>query len=289
MGKKRRIFVMLSFLTSISNAQSPSDPDYFELLRVDKSLRDADVVGSPKSNLFQVSSSRFNATYRLAHLSSFFPFSNGTYIRAGVRDDGAAALLAIHHFNNIVEFNSPLLQDYPVLQSCNVRLTTDLFDTHLAPVESTRLMTDILQTEHSLETPLPTAVVGAHHSASTSPLAVLSGVYGIPQISYGSTSTIFDNKKEYPLFSRSCPSSVGEARASVDYLMFLGFTHVAVLFLTDPFGSAFQVNFQDYAAEVGITIYSVPFSYTADVLRDEISPAIDLLKETNVRTFFVSK
>jgi ABC-type branched-subunit amino acid transport system substrate-binding protein len=120
-------------------------------------------------------------------------------------------------------------------------------------------------------------------------MAILSGVHGIPQISYSATSTDFDNKEQHPLLARSCPSSVGEARASVNYLKFLGYSYVAVLSFSDPFGSAFQVSFQDYAAKIGITTYSVPFPYPADGLGHDISSGVDSLKMINVRAFFVSE
>lgn len=59
---------------------------------------------------------------------------------------------------------------------------------------------------------------------------------------------------------------------------------VAVLFVTDAFGSATQKAFQDYAHSSGIETVSVAFPYTQK--SDEISKAIKSLKQTGFRYIF---
>lgn len=189
-----------------------------------------DVVTAPDSNIFLVELVNDTGThYRLAEFKTFLPLSNGTHFREGTQNDAAAALLAVYHFNNIDM--SPFLTASDI-GDCNVKLTMDIVDSKFSPIGSTRVFTESLQTENTVLTPLPTAVIGAYRSATTSPLAILTGVNGIPQASYASTSTDFDVKKQFPLFGRTVPSCKGEAKVALDYFLSIGASHVGVLFVT---------------------------------------------------------
>lgn len=208
----------------------PSDPTYYDGLRD----RNADLLQkvdvSTDSNVFLVQLDDETETqYRLAELKAFLPLSNGESVRQGYQDDAAAALLAVYHFNNLEM--SPVLSEED-LQDCNVKLTMDIIDSKFSPIGSTRVFTESLHTENTLSTPLPTAVIGAYRSATTSPLAILTGVNGIPQASYASSSTDFDVKEQFPLFGRTVTSSTGEAKVALDYFQSIGATHVGVLFVT---------------------------------------------------------
>mmetsp|Transcript_35922 Transcript_35922/g.66177 ORF Transcript_35922/g.66177 Transcript_35922/m.66177 type:complete len:1120 (-) Transcript_35922:228-3587(-) len=187
--------------------------------------------------------------------------------RSSVQDHAAALLLACHHFNNgmIADVLGPIENDVlaKAYESTDVRLTASLYDTQFSPIESTRLLTKVLDGSPTRDKPLPQAILGAYRSACTSPTAILSGVNGIPQISYHSSGTDFDNKEQYPYFGRTVPSSGADARAVVDYLKTLGVTYLGVIFVTDAFGSAYQKSLQDAAGEADppIRTDSVSFSY----------------------------
>ena len=255
--------------------------DYYDRLRVDPSLVQS-VQSSNVSHVFSVVDSQGDE-YRLADISSFLAFSEGSLLRPNVDKEAIASLLAIYHFNNPDQ--SPIL-NAEELEGCNVRLTTEFFDTQFSPINTTRTFTDILLRQHSLETPLPTSVMGAYRSATTSPLAILTGVNEIPQVSYASTATDFDVKEQYPLFGRTIPSAIGEAQVAVNYFRDLGASHVGILFVTDTYGSALQKAFQDAAAEAGITTASVAFSYSASADGDEIPHAVAELAETQFRYIY---
>eukprot|EP00544_Gedaniella_sp_CCMP2646_P004871 CAMPEP_0202485260 /NCGR_PEP_ID=MMETSP1361-20130828/4139_1 /ASSEMBLY_ACC=CAM_ASM_000849 /TAXON_ID=210615 /ORGANISM="Staurosira complex sp., Strain CCMP2646" /LENGTH=1067 /DNA_ID=CAMNT_0049114115 /DNA_START=47 /DNA_END=3250 /DNA_ORIENTATION=+ len=255
--------------------------DYFDRLRTDSSLVQS-IQGSNESNVFVVTDTAGDS-YRLADISGFLPFSNGRRLRPTVENEAIASLLAIYHFNN--PETSPILNAQE-LEGCNVRLTTEFFDTQFSPINSTRRFTDVLLRNHSLDNPLPAAVVGAYRSATTSPLAILTGVNNIPQVSYASTSTDFDVKEQYPYFGRTVPSTLGEARVAVRYFKDLGASHVGILFVTDAYGSALQKAFQDAAAEVEIVTSSVAFSYSASANGVEIENAVASLANTSFRYFY---
>jgi len=223
--------------------------------------------------------------FRLAQITAFLPFTDGGSLREAVEDDLAASLMAIHHFNNPQLSPHLTPQD---LEGCNIKLTAEFFDTQYSPIDSTRLFTNILQRQHTLQLPAPSAVIGAYRSAVTSPLAILTGVNDIPQVSYGSTSTDFDVKEQYPLFGRTIHSSTGEAQVALQlYKSLLHASHVGVLFVTDAYGSALQKAFQDAASEENIITDSVAFSYSADLNSNEIRNAVTSLKNTDFRFFYV--
>ena len=57
--------------------------------------------------------------------------------------------------------------------------------------------------------------------------------------------------------------------------------------LKDAYGSALQKAFQDAANDAGLVTDSVAFSFSADLNGDEIENAIDHLKKTEFRLFYV--
>lgn len=263
----------------------PSNPYYYDNLRDDSSNMLNNVTVASNSNVFRVEvNDAVGSQYRLAELKTFLPLSNGTHIRRGYQDDAAAALLALYHFNNMDR--SPILQAEDIV-GCDLKLTMEIVDSKFSPIGSTRVFTESLHTKNTLSTPLPTAVIGAYRSATTSPLAILTGVNGIPQASYASSSTDFDVKEQFPLFGRTVTSSTGDAKVALDYFISLGASHVGVLFVTDAYGSALQKAFQDAANDAGLITDSVAFSFSADLNGDEIENAIDHLQKTQFRQFYV--
>jgi len=225
----QRLLLLCSIFISAASRriQQAKAPDYYDNLRNQTGIFDSSDLS--RSRIFQVTTSDAK-TYRLAEVKTFLPFSDGIHLRPGVFDDSFAALLAMHHFNNIG--SSPILNDED-FQNCNVRMTMELLDTQFSPIETTRTFTGILQKSSStIQDPPVAAVVGAYRSAVTSPLAILTGVNDIPQVSYASTAVDFDVKEQFPMFGRTITSSVGEAAAALQYFQKMGSTHVAILFVT---------------------------------------------------------
>ena len=238
-------------------------PNYYDLLREQVTENGEYAVPVQGSNLFQVSTTTTTegegdaATdddyILLGDLTTFIAFTDGVEIRPGNHNDAAVALLAAYHFNNLytngedgdggsVVSTSPIITADDVLDDgseCRIKLTLNILDSQFSPIESTRVFTQMLQRNHSLTEPLPAAVVGAYRSATTSPLAILTGVNDITQVSYASTSTDFDVKEQFPRFGRTISSSTGEARSVLDLFLDLGAKHVAVLFVTVRFSGAF--------------------------------------------------
>jgi hypothetical protein len=271
-------------MTLLSTVKAAYDLDYFDRLRT-APLLTTSAIKSPanEDRMWEVTTTE-GETFSLAHITAFLPFSDGTSIREAVEDDLAATLMAIHHFNN-PELSPHLTPED--LADCNIKLTAEFQDTRQSPIDSTRRFTNILQRQNVLSEPLPAGVIGAYRSAVTSPLAILTGVNDIPQISYASSSTDFDVKEQYPLFGRTIHSSTGQALVALELFQSLGASHVGVLFVTDAFGSALQKAFQDTASEAGVVTDSVAFSYSADLEGREIPKAVESLKKTQFKLFYV--
>ncbi|KAI2493752.1 G-protein coupled GABA receptor [Fragilaria crotonensis] len=276
-------------LLSISVSQAIYDLDYFDNLRRNGNESNVTAIKSPSNTerLWNVTLDNGD-TFNLAQFSVFLPFSDGTNIRDAAGNEMAAALMAVHHFNNPeLSPHLALTEDLEAIADCKIKLTADFHDTRYSPIDTTRLFTNILQRENVFQEPAPSGVIGAYRSAVTSPLAILTGVNGIPQVSHASTSTDFDVKEQYPYFGRTVTSSTGEAAVLVQLFQSLGSTHVGVLFVTDAFGSALQKAFQDAASEASIVTDSVAFSYSADLSGDEIPNAVASLKGTQFRHLLI--
>lgn len=265
------------------------DLSYFDDLRKNGNESNGTEIQSPLGvdRLWNVTVSSGD-TFKLGQFAVFLPYSDGTNTRAAASNEMAAALMATHHFNNPeLSPHLTLTEDLEALANCKLKLTADFHDTRYSPIDTTRLFTNMLQQENVFSEPLPAGVIGAYRSAVTSPLAILTGVNGIPQVSYASTSTDFDVKDQYPFFGRTVTSSTGEAEVLVQLFQSIGSMHVGVLFVTDAFGSALQKAFQDAASEASIVTDSVAFSYSADLSGDEIPNAVASLKGTQFRHLLI--
>lgn len=114
----------------------------------------------------------------------------------------AAALLAIHHFNNGDGSIVPELLH--INKKCNLRLTTEMLDSGSSPFNAVRVLTEVVtRPADSFAKPQPCAVLGSEFSTVTSRMATLSGVFDLFQVSSSALSSELDNLKQYPLFARS--------------------------------------------------------------------------------------
>lgn len=227
----------------MSTWSSTTTPGFYEWLRTHIGSQDSDdkraVVSSDgDSSIYQVGISHSNnsTTYRLAELKSFLRFSDKSKVAPALRNEGFAVLLALHHFNNMRELGHPVLEQRITSASdvalCDVKLTMELFDGQLSARTTTRIFSSIINMPKTFLTPPIAAVIGASISSETMPLAVFTGVHNIPQVSASATSTVFDDKEQFPLFGRTTTNTIGEAAVAAQFFHSIGSTHVAVIFGT---------------------------------------------------------
>ncbi|RDD36948.1 Extracellular calcium-sensing receptor [Trichoplax sp. H2] len=89
-------------------------------------------------------------------------------------------------------------------------------------------------------------VIGAASSSRSQAVANILGSYHIPQISYASTSTIFNDKNIYPYFLRTVPSDLLQARALADIIKFYKWSYIAVVASSDTYGTSALASFRKY-------------------------------------------
>jgi len=200
-----------------------SDPEYYDLLRYaplrhnekNGTLEEAVVVpAQPQDGLsvqdvqtgtsiedgsaiyrVEILDGEQNSTtsYRLADIKTFLPFTlEGSELQQDAVNDAFTVLLALYHFNNAAKDELPGILPPDDVERCrDLKLTTELFDSEFSPIETTRTFTSVLQRTASLQRPPPAGVVGAFRSAVTMPLAILTGVNNIPQVSHAATAGTF--------------------------------------------------------------------------------------------------
>lgn len=183
-----------------------------------------------------------NETARLCHvltmLSLSFPSgsdADGNMIWTPSRHfiyHNVAVFLAVRHFNN--RDNAVISDLSQRLDGCDIQLSLSMTDNRFSPIIASRHAQEaIYDITHSLETPRPTAIVGAVMSSVSVPISVLAGTNKILQVSPLSTSPVLDNKSISPYFGRTVPTNAGDARALVVFLKDLGVTHFGMLHVRD--------------------------------------------------------
>ncbi|XP_022100726.1 metabotropic glutamate receptor 2-like [Acanthaster planci] len=102
-------------------------------------------------------------------------------------------------------------------------------------------------------------VVGSQKSASSIELALLLGLYQIPQVSYLST---LDSLSEvnYPYFLRVVPSDKHQVNAIMDLVKYYGWTYVSLLFSDDEYG---ENGFYEFSRQA--PSHDVCLAYTKEI------------------------
>lgn len=170
------------------------------------------------------------------------------------------ALLAVKHFNQRI---GTVVPDFGTkLNDCNVQLIPHVFDTQSHPkpaVQSflrSRYNSDWLKYK-------PEVIVGTARSATTTPLAVLAGIEGVPHISYLATSTELDKSNDYPTFLRTIPSDSLTATTIVKLLAGPPYNikRLSAIYVSDPYGQSYMEALQDACISRGILFDSFSFTF----------------------------
>ena len=140
----------------------------------------------------------------LCHVPTFFRWSQSSSDAPGGYKDvsseayggTAAALLAIHHFNNGIGTIAPDLAD--IHTTCPIRLTTETIDSQSSGIKAVQELTRLVTRSPSdVQRPQPCAIMGSSWSGTTKKMGTVSGVYDLMQITPSASSVSLDNKGEY--------------------------------------------------------------------------------------------
>ena len=166
----------------------------------------------------------------------------------------------------VTDFNSRNASALPALRSltaCDKQLRFRLLDSGGSVSKSILALGDL-----SAGTDL---VIGPGRSSVSTTIARMTGAHNIPQISYWSTSPDLDNIARYPRFMRTIPSDLSTASSLCNLWKHeLGLSNVAVLFVNDPYGRAYEEAAKAACLTLGLTFVSREFSNSnEDSIREE--------------------
>ena len=103
--------------------------------------------------------------------------------------------------------------------------------------------------------PVPTlGIIGAANSGVSVPVASLTRLFSIPQISHLSTSTILNDRDRYPFFYRTVPPDSQQTRAMIDLLLAFNWTYISTIFTRDAYGEPAIIELKRLATENGMCI-----------------------------------
>ncbi|XP_020621440.1 extracellular calcium-sensing receptor-like [Orbicella faveolata] len=98
------------------------------------------------------------------------------------------------------------------------------------------------------------AVIGPAVSWISIPVARLLGLYGIPQISYASTSRILGDKTRYNSFLRTVPSDEYQAQAMAEFVHHFQWNYVFLIASDDDYGKMGAAAFKTAAKNLSVCI-----------------------------------
>lgn len=220
----------------------------------------------------------------ICHAPVFIRYTkNGRDYSAAGYGGSAGAMLAIHHWNN---GNGLVVKDIEgINETCPIRFTTEIFDTESNAVPAVKGLTDmIIRSPIDPATPQPCAIVGTLYSSVSTKFAITSGVYDLLQVAPGASSDVLDDKKQYPLFTRTHPADGGSALLLPKYLKeVLNVTNFAIVYIADDgFGLSYLQVVQEYARQNDMNTLPLPISFNPEPTKEEIMKDLEPLKDSNL-------
>ncbi|KAK0147450.1 Taste receptor type 1 member 2 [Merluccius polli] len=129
------------------------------------------------------------------------------------------------------------------------------------------------------------AVIGPDSSSKTMALAVLTGAYLVPQISYESSNERLSNKKVYPSFFRTIPSDKIQVAALIQLLVRFRWTWIALLGSDNAYGLQGMQSLSQQAAYHDICIaYQAVLPKRTATNAQTLRDMVDRILKTNVET-----
>ena len=95
-------------------------------------------------------------------------------------------------------------------------------------------------------------MVGALSSRVSVPVATLGRLFRVPQISYGSTSPLLNERNTHSYFYRTIPPDNQQAKAMVELMLYFNWTHISTIYSNDAYGQPAIAELHSLADENGI-------------------------------------
>ena len=137
-----------------------------------------------------------------------------------------------------------------------IKLGTKIYDTCRSQTIGSDGAKEIIKytlREDNDTAPLP-GVVGPFRSDVSVAVANLLRVFDIPQISYGSTTPVLNDKDLYGYFSRTVPFNSYQGKAMVDVVRYFGWSYVMTVYSPGQYGEKGMEKFYQEAERAGLCI-----------------------------------
>ena len=134
-------------------------------------------------------------------------------------------------------------------ERCNIRFTTEAFDTYFSPNVAVSHALGTLNRQQPgqppAQLPSPCYFLGAQSSSSSIALSIVSSTFGIPVFSPLSASNALDSKEQHPLFGRLSPSSANQVFAIMRFLKEVwDVKHIGVIHMNNDYGISVRFLFK---------------------------------------------
>ena len=104
---------------------------------------------------------------------------------------------------------------------------------------------------------IPTiGIVGAAASRVSIPVASLGRLFEVPQVSFGSTSPILNNRDTYTYFYRTVPPDNLQAQAMIDIVLHFNWNYISIIYVGDAYGQPGAAELRRLAMNNNICIDS---------------------------------
>ncbi len=173
----------------------------------------------------------------------------------------AVAFLAVRHFNNRDGTVVPALAG-PLAADCPIQFVPHVYDSqsHPQPTLDAYLQSRYVDEWKALR---PDIVVGASRSASSTPLALLTSLHNVPQISHWSTSKALDDSETYPMFLRTIMSDglIAIAVAQLFHGPLFEARRVSMIYVNDAYGFSYMEAVAEACTSRDVKFDAYAFSF----------------------------
>ncbi|XP_070536929.1 extracellular calcium-sensing receptor-like [Ptychodera flava] len=134
-----------------------------------------------------------------------------------------------------------------------INLGYDIRDTCASVAPSAETAIDFIKSA-SFGSQLVKAVVGASRSSVSMAVSPIFGMYNIPFVSYGSTSTLLRDRLRYKSFMRTIPSDLSQSLAMIELIRRFGWEWIATIATDDDYGRPGIQMVIDGVVELGVCV-----------------------------------
>lgn len=182
---------------------------------------------------------------------------------------------AIQHFNERNGEIIPMMRS-PEIMNCPLKASFRILDSESVPgIAIQKFITNSKNW-------VPDIIIGASRTPVTGPVSIVAATSNIPQIAVASTGTWLSDKTSYPYLARTIPSDSASAKAIAKYFQSLGYKHVGILHVVDPFGTAYKETLFAECQKVGISLYPATYEFLNE---DTLKAAIKELSNLKINIF----